>query len=255
MRHEESGMSKGSSTRKYKRKRSIYRFLKRTFDILSSGLAIVVTSPIWLIAAIGIEISNPGPVFYMANRIGIHNKPFRMYKFRSMRVDNNANEKSFKADTNRIFKWGKIMRDTKIDELPQLLNVFLGDMSVVGPRPAAADQVEIVRGGKYGVAASIQPGLTGPAALYDYIYGDTIEDEAEYEEKVLPTRMELDVFYVGKMGVIYDIKMIWWTVICIVKSVTHGQSDQMLEELRNCVQTSDSNGQIAEKRSGDAVRI
>lgn len=237
-------MNRESSNQGHIRKRPVYGFFKRTFDIISSGLAIVVTSPIWLIAAIGIEISDPGPVFYMANRIGTNNKPFRMYKFRSMRVDNKANEKNFKADTNRIFRWGKIMRDTKIDELPQLLNVFLGDMSVVGPRPAAADQVEIVRGGKYGVAASIQPGLTGPAALYDYIYGDTIEDEAEYEKKVLPTRMELDVFYVGRMSVCYDIKMIWWTVVCIVNSVIHGNSNRILDELKGCIQGTDNRERI-----------
>lgn len=222
--------------RQKKNNRMIYKFLKRAFDIISSGLAIIVTSPIWLIAAIGIEISDPGPIFYMANRISIHNKPFRMFKFRSMRVDDKANEKNFKADMNRIFKWGKIMRDTKIDELPQLLNVLFGDMSVVGPRPAAADQVSIVRGGKYEIVASIKPGLTGPAALYDYIYGDTIEDEVEYEEKVLPTRMELDAFYVGKMCIRYDIKIIWWTVVSIVKSIVHGDSHKIMEKLRGCVQ-------------------
>ena len=86
----------------------MYLILKRVFDILASGLALVVLIPIWIIAIIGIEVSDPGPVFYMANRVGKDNKSFRMFKFRSMRVDKKADEKSFKADTNRIFKWGEI---------------------------------------------------------------------------------------------------------------------------------------------------
>ena len=106
----------------------MYRFLKRTFDIFSSGLALIVLLPVWLIAIIGIEVSDPGPVFYFANRAGKDNKTFKMYKFRSMRVDKNANEKSLRPDQDRIFKFGRFIRATKIDELPQLLNVFLGDM-------------------------------------------------------------------------------------------------------------------------------
>ena len=169
----------------------MYQFVKRAFCVIACGGALIVLLPVFLIAIIGILISDWGPVFYCANRIGKDNKSFRMYKFRSMTIAKDADEKSFKADTNRIFKWGAIMRATKIDELPQLLNCVLGDMAIVGPRPAAQDQVVIMREGKYGIAARVRPGLTGPAALYDYLYGDTVEDPAEYMEKVLPTRREL----------------------------------------------------------------
>ena len=147
--------------------KTVYRATKRAFDIAASALGLVVTAPVWLAAVIGIELSDPGPVFYMANRVGFHNEPFRMFKFRSMRVDNQANEISFKADVNRIFPWGAFMRSSKIDELPQLLNVFLGDMSVVGPRPASADQVSVTRGGRFSQVGSVKPGLSGPSALYD----------------------------------------------------------------------------------------
>jgi len=109
-----------------------YRFLKRLFDICVSGLALIVLLPVWLIAIIGIIVSDPGPVFYFANRVTKDNRTFKMYKFRSMRVDKNANEKSLRPDQDRIFPFGRFMRATKIDELPQLLNVFLGDMAVVG---------------------------------------------------------------------------------------------------------------------------
>ena len=211
--------------------KTVYRATKRAFDIAASAFGLVVTCPVWLAAVIGIELSDPGPVFYMANRVGFHNEPFRMFKFRSMRVDNQANEKSFKADVNRIFPWGAFMRSSKIDELPQLLNVFLGDMSVIGPRPASADQVSITRGGRFLQVGSVKPGLSGPSALYDYIYGDTVTDEAEYEKLVLPTRMELDRYYIRAASWKLDMKMIFWTVRCIVNSVFHRSSEKMLARL------------------------
>lgn len=211
--------------------KTVYRATKRAFDIAASAFGLVVTCPVWLAAVIGIELSDPGPVFYMANRVGFHNEPFRMFKFRSMRVDNQANEKSFKADVNRIFPWGAFMRSSKIDELPQLLNVFLGDMSVIGPRPASADQVSITRGGRFLQVGSVKPGLSGPSALYDYIYGDTVTDEAEYEKLVLPTRLELDRYYIRAASWKLDMKMIFWTVRCIVNSVFHRSSEKMLAQL------------------------
>ena len=211
--------------------KTVYRATKRAFDIAASALGLVVTCPVWLAAVIGIELSDPGPVFYMANRVGFHNEPFRMFKFRSMRVDNQANEKSFKADVNRIFPWGAFMRSSKIDELPQLLNVFLGDMSVIGPRPASADQVSITRDGRFSQVGSVKPGLSGPSALYDYIYGDTVTDEAEYEKLVLPTRLELDRYYIRAASWKLDMKMIFWTVRCIVNSVFHRSSEKMLAQL------------------------
>ena len=213
----------------------MYRFLKRTFDIFSSGLALIVLLPVWLIAIIGIEVSDPGPVFYFANRAGKDNKTFKMYKFRSMRVDKNANEKSLRPDQDRIFKFGRFIRATKIDELPQLLNVFLGDMAVVGPRPAAVDQIPITRSGENAIVASIKPGLSSPSALYDYLYGDSIEDEAEYMDKVAPTRLALDRFYIGKQTVGYDIKIIWYTVVCIFGTIFHRPAIFILRELIDAV--------------------
>ncbi len=208
-----------------------YLFLKRTFDIVCALLGIIVTLPFWLIAVIGIELSDPGPIFYIANRVGKNDKCFKMFKFRSMRVDKKANEKSFKADTNRIFPFGAFMRASKIDELPQLLNLVLGDMSVVGPRPAAVDQLNVVRAGVYSAVSSVKPGLTGPAALYDYIYGDTIEDEIEYEEKVLPTRLNLELYYINNMSFKYDVVLILETCKCILCSVIGKQPNKLLTKL------------------------
>ena len=206
-----------------------YRVLKRLFDLLASGTALVLLLPLWIVAILGIEISDPGPVFYLADRVGKDDRHFKMLKFRSMRVDNSEDERSLRPNYNRIFPWGGFMRDTKIDELPQLVNVFLGDMSVIGPRPASADQVLVTRGGKYAAVSAVQPGLSGPSALYDYIYGDDITDEETYEKLVLPTRLNLDLFYLKARSIGYDLKMIWWTLLAIL---AHGKREKILEELR-----------------------
>lgn len=215
----------------YLREGDMYRIIKRMFDILASGIALVLSIPLWGIAAIGIEISDPGPIFYTADRVGKNNKHFKMYKFRSMRIDNSADEKSLRADQNRIFTWGKIMRATKLDELPQLINVFCGNMSIVGPRPAAADQISITRNGKYMATAKLKPGLSSPSALYDYIYGDTIEDEEEYKRLVLKIRLDLDLYYLKVMSFKYDCKIIWYTMICICYRILHKIPKKILHEL------------------------
>lgn len=213
-----------------------YRFIKRLFDICASSIALIVLIPVWVIAIIGIVVSDPGPVFYCANRVTKDNRTFKMYKFRSMRIDKNANEKSLRPDQDRIFPFGRFIRATKIDELPQLLNVFVGDMAVVGPRPAAVDQILITRGGENVIVAEVKAGLTSPAALYDYLYGDEIEDEAEYMEKVVPTRLALDRYYVGKQTVEYDVKLIWYTVRCIFGTVMHRPQVKIFKEMVEAIE-------------------
>ena len=194
----------------------MYRSIKRVLDIFCALLGIMVTSPIGIIAIVGILISDWGPVFYTSTRIGKGNNPFKMYKFRSMRIDRSAGEASLRPDQDRIFPFGKFIRKVKIDELPQLLNVLNGTMSVIGPRPVASDQKALFRVGKWNDAAKVAVGLSGPAALYDFLYGDQFVDEDEYMEKVFPTRRELEYLYVKKMSFTYDVKLVWWTVLCIV---------------------------------------
>lgn len=193
----------------------MYRYIKRGADIICASLGILVTSPVWLFAILGILVSDPGKIFYTSTRIGKDNKSFKMYKFRSMKTVKGANESSLRADSNRIFPFGKLMRDLKIDELPQLINILNGSMSVVGPRPVANDQKHLFRTGRWNKAAEVPVGLSGPAALYDFIYGDEFTDEDEYMKKVFPTRRELEVTYVDKIGAVYDAKMILYTLICI----------------------------------------
>ncbi len=149
----------------------MYRITKRFFDIICALVGIIGTSPIWMFSIIATLLSDWGPLFYFANRVGKDNKTFKMWKFRSMRVARGANEASLRPDQDRIFWWGKWMRRLKIDELPQLINILNGTMSVVGPRPAAVDQVEITRGGENAIASTVPCGLTSQSSLWDYIYG------------------------------------------------------------------------------------
>ena len=193
----------------------IYKFFKRLFDVICALLGIIGTSPIWIVSIILTEISDPGPLFYFANRVGKDNKKFKMWKFRSMRVVRGASEASLRPEQDRIFWWGKIMRRLKIDELPQLLNILNGTMSIVGPRPAAVDQIEITRGGENAIAATVPCGLTSQSSLWDYIYGDQFTEEEEYNEKVLPIRLKLDVYYVKHASFWWDICLIWWTVLSL----------------------------------------
>ncbi len=197
----------------------MYRIIKRCFDFICAFIALVILSPIFLLTIIGILISDWGPLFYFANRVGKDNKKFKMWKFRSMRVlraPKEGAEASLRPEQDRIFWWGQIMRRLKIDELPQLLNILNGTMSIVGPRPAAVDQVDITRGGENAIAATVPCGLTSQSSLWDYIYGDLFTEEDEYNEKVLPIRLKLDVYYVKHAGFFGDVKLIIWTVLAIL---------------------------------------
>ena len=187
-----------------------YKVIKRIFDFICALIGIIGTSPLWIVGIIGILISDWGPVFYTARRIGKNNKPFKMYKFRSMRVAKATTEASLRPDEDRIFPFGHFIRKVKIDELPQLLNILNGTMS--------------------NEAAKVPVGLSGPAALYDFIYGDQITDEKEYMEKVYPTRRELEYTYVQKAGIFYDLKMIVYTVVCIFYAVCGKECTWMLNE-------------------------
>lgn len=208
----------------------MYKYIKRFIDIICALLGIIGTSPLWLIAIVGILVSDWGPVFYTSTRIGKGNKGFKMFKFRSMRVDKRANEASLRPDEDRIFAFGHFIRKVKIDELPQLLNILNGTMSVIGPRPVAKDQFDLFRTGKWNEAAKVAVGLSGPAALYDFIYGDQITNPDEYMEKVFETRRELEYVYVKKMSFGYDVKMVVYTIVCIFYALFGKECTWMLNE-------------------------
>lgn len=192
------------------------KYIKRLFDVVLCSIALIVLSPLFLITAIAIKLSSPGSVFYYSYRNGKNKKPFRFYKFRSMHVAKGDDKGLCIADAERVFKVGKVIRRLKIDELPQLINVIRGDMSIVGPRPMATDSVDDFYSGKYAAIASVRPGLTSAASLFDYTVGDTFTDEQEYRKVVVPKKLEMELHYIQRQSFLYDTELVFRTIITII---------------------------------------
>ena len=183
----------------------LYKNVKRVFDFICALIGIIGTSPLWIIGVVGILLSDWGPVFYVATRIGKNNKPFKMYKFRSMEIQPEAEEKKAWTVKNdpRVTAIGRFMRRTSLDELPQLFNIFKGDMSLVGPRPERPFFVEKFREEipRYMVKHQVRPGLTGWAQVNGY-RGDTS----------IRKRIECDLYYIENWTVGLDIKIMFMTI-------------------------------------------
>lgn len=193
----------------------MYKYVKRVLDVVLCAFAIVVLSPVYLLTALGIEISSPGPVLYHSMRAGIHKTPFRFYKFRSMHQGRKKD--MFVADPDRVFPFGRLIRRLKIDELPQLFNVVGGDMSIVGPRPMSVERVDQLYTGRYEKVSSVKPGLTSAASLFDYTVGDTYKDDAAYRREVLPVKLEMEKMYVERQSFAYDCNLVWRTIVTILQ--------------------------------------
>lgn len=197
----------------------IYRFIKRTFDFIISGLSLILLSPIFLLIAVLIKFDSKGKVFYKHKRIGKNGEYIYLYKFRSMYSDSKERlekmledpkirkewEENYKLDNDpRITKIGSILRKTSLDELPQLFNILVGDMSIVGPRPVIDDEIK-----KYGSnkdkLLSVTPGLTGWWACNG-------RSCTSYED-----RMKLELYYVDHRNILLDIKVIIKTAISVIK--------------------------------------
>ena len=193
-----------------------YRIVKRVFDILFAVLFLLVFSPIFIVTIIVIKIVSPGPVFYKARRVGLHGNVFTCYKFRSMRVDSGKVKLTTLQNDNRIFPFGYFIRKAKIDEMPQVFNILLGQMTVVGPRPEDVANVRVLYRGEYKRILDIKPGLTSPASLYDYTHGEKYEDERLYETEFAPQKLALELYYVKNRGLLYDTRLILRTAYIIV---------------------------------------
>ena len=202
--------------------------IKRFFDIALCTFALLVLSPIFLIASIGIKLSSPGSVFYYSDRKGKNDKPFHFYKFRSMH-NTEHNKHQCVADAERLFPFGKFIRKTKIDELPQLLNVIKGDMSIVGPRPMTL--ASKMYDGDFEEVKKTRPGLTSPASLYDYVVGDTYTDNEAYKREIYPVKQKLELYYVQHESFIYDLQLIFRTVWLILAVMCGKASAKDIPEL------------------------
>ncbi len=179
--------------------------MKRTVDIVGSFVGLVVTSPLLLVVAIAIRATSKGPVIFSQERIGQHNRPFKMYKFRTMYVQDVKEEKKgwTTKDDPRVTKVGRFLRRTSIDELPQLFNILVGDMSLVGPRPERPQYVEKFKEEipRYMVKHQVRPGLTGWAQINGY-RGDTS----------IRKRIEYDIYYIENWSLEFDIKIMFLTI-------------------------------------------
>lgn len=179
--------------------------IKRVMDIIGSIIGIIVASPVMLVMCILIKITSPGPLIYRQERVGLHNQTFWMYKFRSMEIQPEAEEKKAWTVKNdpRVTGIGRFMRRTSIDELPQLFNILKGDMSLVGPRPERPFFVEKFREEipRYMVKHQVRPGLTGWAQVNGY-RGDTS----------IRKRIEYDLYYIENWTVGLDIKILFMTI-------------------------------------------
>lgn len=190
--------------------------LKRTFD-LTLAVPVVILSPIWALPiAIGIKLSSPGPILFKQKRTGIRGQDFTCYKFRTMRVNVDADSRQATEDDPRKTKFGDFLRRTSLDELPQFLNVLLGNMSVVGPRPHMVSQTEDYRRliDKYMVRHAVKPGISGWAQVNGFRGGTKHLWQME-------KRVEYDVWYIHNWNIFLDIKIVFLTVFNAIRGETN----------------------------------
>jgi len=193
--------------------------LKRVTDIIVSAIALVVLLPALIAIATVILVCDGRPLFYRGVRIGHFGKPFRLLKFRTMVADAERLGGSTTADTDvRITRIGRILRKHKVDELPQLINVLLGEMSLVGPRPEVPEYVELLRGAEQ-LILTVRPGITDWAALWDADEGEllarTSDPERMYVDYVQPEKVKLQLQYVKARSFWTDLRILWKTAYAI----------------------------------------
>ena len=195
--------------------------MKRIFDIIASGCGLLVLSPILLIVAIWIKLDSRGPIFYRQVRVGRYNKDFRIFKFRSMRVGSDKGSLvTIGGRDPRVTRSGYFIRKFKIDELPQLINVFIGDMSLVGPRPEVRHYVNYWTPEQLRIL-EVRPGITDPASIRFRNENELLEQaedpEKYYIEVIMQDKIKLYLDYVANSSFWYDIKLIFKTFLVIVK--------------------------------------
>ena len=200
-------------------KKPVYEAIKRTFDLLVSLAAVIVLSPVLLAIALAIRIEDGGPVLYKAQRVGRYGKPVTVYKFRSMRLHADRLEemltpeelaeyhKNYKLTSDpRVTKVGALLRKTSLDELPQLFNILMGQLSLVGPRPVLQEETELY-GDKRSLLLSCKPGLTG-------LWQSRGRSNVTYENG---RRQEMELRYVRERSLWLDFKILLWTVKAVVR--------------------------------------
>ncbi len=198
------------------------RYIKRWIDFVMSLIGLIILSPIFLILCLWIKLDSKGPIFFKQKRIGIHKTNFNILKFRTMYIDTPKDMPThmLKNPEMYITRAGKFLRKTSLDELPQIINILKGEMSIIGPRPALWNQDDLIaERDKYG-ANDVKPGLTGWAQING-------RDELEIDVKA-----KLDGEYVKKQSFMFDVKCFFGTIISVIKSdgVVEGGTGEMKKE-------------------------
>lgn len=195
--------------------------MKRIFDIVTSGLGLIVLSPLFLFLALWIRYDSRGPVFYRQVRVGRNNKDFRLYKFRSMRSGADRQGLiTIGGRDPRVTRAGYYIRKYKLDELPQLINVFVGDMSIVGPRPEVRRYVDLYTPEQMQVL-TVRPGITDMASIRYRNENELLEQaedpEKYYREVVMPDKLKINREYIERASFWFDIRLIFCTLQAIIK--------------------------------------
>lgn len=198
------------------------KFGKRFLDIVLSACGILVLTPVFALLAVAIKADDPGPVFFRQKRVGIHKKHFQIMKFRTMRMDAPRDVPTHLLENPEacITRVGRILRKTSLDELPQIFQIFTGEMSIIGPRPALWNQFDLIEErDKYG-ANDVRPGLTGWAQINGR------------DELPIAVKAQLDGEYVRKMSFLFDCKCFFGTIVSVLKSdgVVEGGTGKLEKE-------------------------
>ena len=193
---------------------------KRLFDLVCSSLGLLVLAPVFLLMALAIKLDSPGPVFYRQERVGRFGQPFRIHKFRTMRHDPAGQGLQITVGADRrITRVGGLLRRTKLDELPQLIDVWLGTMSLVGPRPEVPRYVAHYPVELRDKVLSVRPGITDIASIEyrdeSQVLAQAADPEQAYIQQVLPHKLALAASYVDQASVWLDIKLILRTIAAI----------------------------------------
>ena len=194
--------------------------IKRLFDIVASGCGLLVLSPVLLLVALWVKLDSKGPIFYRQVRVGLHNKNFRIFKFRSMRVGaDKGSLVTIGGRDPRVTRSGYFIRKYKLDELPQLINVLMGDMSLVGPRPEVRHYVDYWTSEQMHLL-DVRPGITDPASIKFRNENELMEQasnpEDYYIHVIMQEKIKLYLEYVKNASFMYDLKLIFQTFKVIV---------------------------------------
>lgn len=196
---------------------------KRLFDLIAAGLGLALLALPGLLVALAIKLDSRGPVFFRQERVGRGGRPFRIHKFRSMRVDAERQGQLTVGADARITRVGGWLRRSKLDELPQLIDVLLGDMSLVGPRPEVPRYVAVYPAPLRDVVLSVRPGITDPASLRladeSLLLAHAVDPEKEYVEVILPAKLAEAAAYAKQATLMSDLRIIFRTLGLLFKRI------------------------------------